>query len=459
MVRSTCALLPLLLSVALCIANAAPATSRAALPDAAPRYRLEVGQELLFKEVNDVKYGKGRNQLLIRRHSEWKIWVVRKNDDGSYRLVLHSTESTSVDERKPSEPTYALAYCDLTTDGRLVPNSTIDNSTNVALFFPRLPADEWQYGWTDFEKATQTATSFRVQSRPKHAGGLWTIREVRKSPLDESLLGSHAATLVFDPNRGLVTRIETESAQEWPNNAKGTGVTELVSIEHRGAEWTRRLGEQADRYFAISRAYDGKIKAATRDARAINRLLDEAGVFLVDAQKIVTLPLFQDELDRQLIRHGLRNRYYRQVARLRAKVVGRPAAKFLVDDVDGHPHSLADFKGKVVILDFWFRGCPGCMLAMPQLKQLEADFRDQPVAIFGMYAGANDADARFIIERIGFTYPTLKAQSLLDKYGICSFPTLVIIDQQGIVHDLYIGDSPDLRTEVGDIVRNLLAKK
>jgi hypothetical protein len=48
---------------------------------------------------------------------------------------------------------------------------------------------------------------------------------------------------------------------------------------------------------------------------------------------------------------------------------------------------------------------------------------------------------------------------LLDKYGICSFPTLVIIDQQGIVHDLYIGDSPDLRTEVGDIVRNLLAKK
>jgi hypothetical protein len=60
---------------------------------------------------------------------------------------------------------------------------------------------------------------------------------------------------------------------------------------------------------------------------------------------------------------------------------------------------------------------------------------------------------------MGFTYPTLKAQSLLDKYGICSFPTLVIIDQQGIVHDLYIGDSRDLRKEVGDIVRNLLAKK
>ncbi len=93
------------------------------------------------------------------------------------------------------------------------------------------------------------------------------------------------------------------------------------------------------------------------------------------------------------------------------------------------------------------------------MKQLEEDFRDQPVTFLGMNTDLNEADAKFVIDKMGLTYTTLKASGLPEKYGVRGFPTLVIVDKQGKVQDFYVGYSPELRKEVGEIVRGLLAKK
>ena len=156
-------------------------------PDAVPRYRLAVGQELVFKEESNFKYGKAPHQGSIGSRSDWTVWTVRKNDDGSYRLVLRSVERSKFDGKESGEPRSSLAYFDLTTDGRLLPNSTIGFHVNPASIFPRLPADERELrnGWTEFNRQTDAASTFQVQSRPKSAGQVWTIREVRKTPMDE----------------------------------------------------------------------------------------------------------------------------------------------------------------------------------------------------------------------------------------------------------------------------------
>jgi thiol-disulfide isomerase/thioredoxin len=144
----------------------------------------------------------------------------------------------------------------------------------------------------------------------------------------------------------------------------------------------------------------------------------------------------------------------------RAKVVGHPAAEWEAADLKGKSHTLKEYRGKVVIMDFWYRGCGWCMRAMPQVKQLAAEFKGQPVVVLGMNTDRDEADAKFVVDKMKLDYQTLKIeQNLPEKYGVQGFPTLIIIDQQGKVHDMHVGYSPTLQREVGEIVRQLLAKQ
>ena len=62
--------------------------------------------------------------------------------------------------------------------------------------------------------------------------------------------------------------------------------------------------------------------------------------------------------------------------------LNKPSPDWSATDIDGKPVKLADLRGKVVIMDFWYRGCVFCMFAMPQVKQLAEDYRDKPVVMF-----------------------------------------------------------------------------
>jgi thiol-disulfide isomerase/thioredoxin len=130
-----------------------------------------------------------------------------------------------------------------------------------------------------------------------------------------------------------------------------------------------------------------------------------------------------------------------------------------VKDLDGKSHSLKEYRGKVVVLDFWYRGCGWCVRAMPQINQLAEDFKDQPVAILGMNTDREEKDAKFVVEAMALKYPNLKAAGLPQKYGVQGFPTLILIGPDGTVRDLHVGYSPTLREDVAKEIRALLAAK
>jgi peroxiredoxin len=165
------------------------------------------------------------------------------------------------------------------------------------------------------------------------------------------------------------------------------------------------------------------------------------------------------ELNERIKQHEQMAKYTLDDAERRAKVMGQPAAEFETTDLNGKKVKLADLRGQVVVLDFWYRGCGWCVKAMPQMNELAADFAGQPVAIFGMNTDRDEADARFVIEKMALKYPNLKAEGLPQKFGVQGFPTLIIVDQQGRVHDIHVGYSPTLRDDVGKVIRELLAKK
>jgi peroxiredoxin len=133
------------------------------------------------------------------------------------------------------------------------------------------------------------------------------------------------------------------------------------------------------------------------------------------------------------------------------------AADWETEDFDGKRHRLADYRGKVVILEFWYRGCPFCVRSMPQQK-----YRNKGVVVLGMNIDEDDEGARSVIKQMALNYPNLKALpgKIWAVYNAKSlgYPVLYVLDQNGRVVDIHTGYSPQLAQRVGAVVEKLLQK-
>ena len=183
-------------------------------------------------------------------------------------------------------------------------------------------------------------------------------------------------------------------------------------------------------------------------------MLDRAEAVLAGLDEKLTLPLFKEILgtereSRKRIRQPIRSKRPRSLPSCwtsRRRNGKRP--------IWTAHRALKDYRGKVVLIDFWYRGCGWCIRAMPQMKQLADDFKEEPVAISGMNSDRNEADARFVINALKLGYPTLKnqgskhAEGIAADYSISGFPTLVLINQQGVIRNIHVGYTPTLRSRI-----------
>lgn len=112
---------------------------------------------------------------------------------------------------------------------------------------------------------------------------------------------------------------------------------------------------------------------------------------------------------------------------------GAPAPGFTVKGVDGATHSLSDYRGKVVVLNFWATWCIPCRAEMPDLEHEARVHRSDPVAILGMDWKESAAPVRDFTEGLGVTYPMLLDADghVYDTYRVGALPTTFIIDAQG----------------------------
>ncbi len=124
---------------------------------------------------------------------------------------------------------------------------------------------------------------------------------------------------------------------------------------------------------------------------------------------------------------------------------GNKAYNFTLKSVDGKTVSLADFKGKVVIVDFWATWCPPCRKGVPDLVDIQKEFKDK-VAIIGISLDSDQSSNNLkpFIKSFKINYPiVLGDQNVVEKYGnINAIPTTFIIDQKGNIVNSYIGLTP-----------------
>jgi peroxiredoxin len=438
---------------------AASITAFAAEDESLPRYRFRPGQELAFRSSSEFKYGEGQNAGEHGSRSDWTAWVLRANADGSFRVVLREKNifSRAFQGRKSDQPAQTrIVYADIFPDGRVLMNKTIQYRSHLGALFPGLPGDAAQakLGWESVQDDDKTTF------KPLELAAGFTFEGIRRSPMDKIYLSSNKSKYTFDATKGFVIRAESESTQGYGFNGKGTGATELVSVKMMEPAAIQAFAEAAEQYFTAAGTYDDETDAAGKaPPEKAKELLAKA----VEDLRAAGAGLKNEELKAHLAEkaaeHERMEKYYLDGAQRRAKFLGKPAADFDTTDIDGKKVKLADLRGQVVVLDFWYRGCGWCIKAMPQMNQLAEDFAGKPVVIFGMNTDRNEADAKLVIEKMALKYPTLKAEGQPERFGVQGFPTLIVIDQQGRVHDIHVGYSPTLREDVGKQIRELLASK
>ena len=269
---------------------------------------------------------------------------------------------------------------------------------------------------------------------------------------------SHEYCATFDGRRGVVTRVETKDTSGYPSSATTRGTIALTSIENRGEAWAVTFGREADRYFDAVDAYDVASHRALRDAGRCNEILTEARARLDEAGAGLTTPVFREAIGQKLAGHDRNAKYYAKQATDRALRLGKAAEAWEAKDIEGKTHRLADYHGKVVVMDFWYRGCGWCMHAMPQVIRLSETFRDQQVVVLGMSIDEDVKDARVVIDAMGIKYPTIKATGIPEKFGVDGYPTLIVIDREGKVREIHVGYSPGLYEDLSTLIRELLAE-
>lgn len=123
--------------------------------------------------------------------------------------------------------------------------------------------------------------------------------------------------------------------------------------------------------------------------------------------------------------------------------IGFPAPPFTLQDLDGKMISLGDFKGKYVLVDFWYHNCGFCRKMAPGLRNIYADLQQKGFEIVSISIDGkgNEKEWRDAIKEDGATWTELwdYDKTMPDQYGVVGYPHMFLLDKDGKLLQQIIG--------------------
>ena len=125
----------------------------------------------------------------------------------------------------------------------------------------------------------------------------------------------------------------------------------------------------------------------------------------------------------------------------RVPTVGMQAEDFRLTDLAGKEQSLSQYRGTIVLLNFWATWCKPCTTEMPAMQASYDKLRDKGFVVLAVNELEDDAKVRDHIKQYGHTFPVLmdRDNKVANQFGVFGLPVSVFIDQAGRVQEYIKG--------------------
>lgn len=137
---------------------------------------------------------------------------------------------------------------------------------------------------------------------------------------------------------------------------------------------------------------------------------------------------------------------------------GSPAPNFTLKDIDGNEISISDYKGKVVVIDFWGTWCGPCKRELPYSRKIEEHFADRDDVVFVFVAlerGSREYWKDFVLSNDlpGVHLYSSNSNTSLQPYKITSVPRYVLLDKEGNIFDAFASrPSQNMQTQISKVL-------
>jgi peroxiredoxin len=138
---------------------------------------------------------------------------------------------------------------------------------------------------------------------------------------------------------------------------------------------------------------------------------------------------------------------------------GGAAPDFTLKNLEGGNVQLSQYRGKIVLLEFWAPWCPPCKATIPQLTAVQTKYRERGVVVLGI---AVDEDIGSIqklsafSQEYGINYHGLRGNETVERaYHVSSIPMIFLIDKEGMIVNSHTGYVDEFASQVSEEIARI----
>ena len=133
---------------------------------------------------------------------------------------------------------------------------------------------------------------------------------------------------------------------------------------------------------------------------------------------------------------------------------------FSLSDFKDKAHSLADYRGKVVLINFWASWCPPCIYEMPELTRLQQQLADRPFEIIAINVGEKKYKVRKFAKLINLELQVLldTSNQAFNDWDVKTLPTSFLVDADGRVRHKIRGNPGWEQQQTIALIEQLIAE-
>jgi thiol-disulfide isomerase/thioredoxin len=126
-----------------------------------------------------------------------------------------------------------------------------------------------------------------------------------------------------------------------------------------------------------------------------------------------------------------------------ATLLNAPAPNFSLKNSKTQTRTLASYKGKVVVVDFWASWCATCQLELPEFDRLAADYKSKKLQVVAINVDTDRHAAKELLKKLGLSTPHFEIlwdpkSKAVSAYNIEAMPSSFILDQKGIIRFVHV---------------------